>query len=151
MAKAKSAYSKLVGKVKAFVREYFVDFNQTQAYIRAGYKNSPAARAHASRLAAKGNVAAAISEQFDILGLSPERIKSGLAAIAFGDEPSKIVSEDSRVVRREQDKLGAVKELVRVRGLVTDKSEVKISGDCVVAFNEGELDAKLAKKREAIE
>jgi len=141
--KKQSAFDKLVGKAKAFVREYFVDFNQTQAYIRAGYSPT-GANAHASRLAAKGSVAAAISEQFDILGLTPERIESHLASMAFGDEPTKIVSEPGGT-RREQDRLGATKEIVRVKGLVTDKSEVNLTGDAFEVWRKNASDEELGR------
>ena len=138
-----SAFDKLKGKHRLFVSEYFKDFNATRAYIRAGYK-ALNADAHASRLVGSGGVAKAISEQFDILGLTPERIESHLARMAFGDEPSKIVSEGG-IQRREQDRLGATKELVRVRGLVTDKSEVNVTGNAFEVWRKNASDEELRR------
>jgi phage terminase small subunit len=51
----------LSGRRAAFVREYIVDMNATAAYIRAGYKNTPAANKHAHRLLKDRQVQAAIA------------------------------------------------------------------------------------------
>jgi len=51
----------LTPRQKAFVREYLIDRNATEAYKRAGYKDTPAARHNAARLMANDNVLAAIT------------------------------------------------------------------------------------------
>lgn len=55
---------KLTDKQEAFVREYMIDLNATQAYIRAGYnvKSPDVAKANASRLLTNANVLARIEE-----------------------------------------------------------------------------------------
>jgi phage terminase small subunit len=55
--------SKLTDKQEAFVREYMIDLNATQAYLRAGYKVSDnVARANASRLLTNANIHARIEQ-----------------------------------------------------------------------------------------
>jgi phage terminase small subunit len=49
----------LTGRQKLFVAEYVKDRNATAAYIRAGYKDTPAARHNAARLMSKDNVKSA--------------------------------------------------------------------------------------------
>jgi phage terminase small subunit len=51
----------LRGRRAAFLREYLIDLNATAAYIRAGYKDTPAANKHAHRLLKAPQVQAAIA------------------------------------------------------------------------------------------
>jgi phage terminase small subunit len=54
---------KLTDKQEAFVREYMIDLNASQAYLRAGYNvNEATARANASRLLTKANILTRIEE-----------------------------------------------------------------------------------------
>jgi phage terminase small subunit len=54
---------KLTDKQEAFIREYMIDLNATQAYLRAGYNvKESTARANASRLLTKANIVARIEE-----------------------------------------------------------------------------------------
>lgn len=54
---------KLTEKQEVFVREYMVDLNASQAYLRAGYNvNEATARANASRLLTKANILTRIEE-----------------------------------------------------------------------------------------
>jgi phage terminase small subunit len=52
----------LKGRRAAFVREYLQDLNATAAYIRAGYKDTPAANKHAHRLLKDPQVQAALAD-----------------------------------------------------------------------------------------
>ena len=56
------AQGDLTERQKAFVREFLVDQNATAAYIRAGYKDTPSARANAARLIAKDSIHAAVAD-----------------------------------------------------------------------------------------
>jgi phage terminase small subunit len=58
---AQALMADLSGRRAAFVREYLIDLNATAAYIRAGYKDSPAANKHAHRLLKDPQVQAAIA------------------------------------------------------------------------------------------
>lgn len=71
----------LTPKQRRFAMEYLVDWNGTQAAVRAGVKpgkNNASAAVAASRMLKNDNVAAYIRarqrETFDALGLSPEAI-----------------------------------------------------------------------------
>lgn len=56
--------AKLTGKQERFCQEYIIDWNATQAYIRAGYKakNDNVAKATASKLLTKPNIKSRIDE-----------------------------------------------------------------------------------------
>ena len=47
---------------EAFCQEYIVDFNGTQAAIRAGYSDTEAARVQASRMLARDNISSRINQ-----------------------------------------------------------------------------------------
>lgn len=49
-------------KQKRFVAEYLIDLNATEAYKRAGYKDTPSAHANAARLIANDSIQQAIQE-----------------------------------------------------------------------------------------
>jgi phage terminase small subunit len=55
---------KLATKQELFCKEYIIDFNATQAYIRAGYKtkNTNTAKAQASKLLTNHNIQEKINE-----------------------------------------------------------------------------------------
>jgi phage terminase small subunit len=61
MAKTIKAAGSLRPKHAAFVREFLKDRNATAAYVRAGYKDTPAAAKNAHRMMANEGVRAAIS------------------------------------------------------------------------------------------
>lgn len=59
------ANGELTDRQQAFVKEYLIDLNATQAYIRAGYnvKDSKVAESKASRLVSNGKVSRAIEAE----------------------------------------------------------------------------------------
>ena len=132
-AKATSAFKRLKPRHRKFVKEYMADFNGSAAYVRAGYSPN-GADAGAARLLTNPNVKAGIRECLEAEGITVGRIKCELAGIAFGDEPSKIVTGPSE--RREQDRLTALRELARVEGMVTEKREVTQRQKVNVVFDE---------------
>lgn len=75
-------------KQEAFVREYLIDLNATQAAIRAGYAPGSAS-VEGSRLLANAKVAAAIAigqrERAEKAGVTAERVLAELAKIGFSD------------------------------------------------------------------
>lgn len=79
-------------KRKLFVREYLVDFNATQAAIRAGYAEKTANRT-GHKLLTFADVQHAVTQAVsDILGDRDEeiaRIYRELASIAYGPESSE--------------------------------------------------------------
>ncbi len=88
MTKAEEWENELTPKQRAFVREYLIDLNATQAAIRAGYAELSAS-AEGSRLLANVKVAAAVeaamksrAERTDI---TADRVLKELAKIGFAD------------------------------------------------------------------
>ena len=83
------AKRKLTPKQEMFVKEYLVDLNATQAYLRCGYKckNEKVASVMASRLLANDRVARAIEEanqkRADKLELSAEWVLENLKNVAI--------------------------------------------------------------------
>jgi len=80
---------KITHKELLFCREYLIDFNESSAYIRAGYsfKNYENLQKQASDLLKKPSVANTIAEmkakRSRRLGISQERIIEEIAKIAF--------------------------------------------------------------------
>lgn len=86
----------LTAKQAAFVAEYLVDKNATQAAIRAGYSKRTAASIGEENLRKPeiaSAVAANLAKQADTLELSAERILKERARLAFLD-PRKLFDED---------------------------------------------------------
>lgn len=79
---------KLTAKQEAFVREYLVDLNATQAAIRAGYSKRTAKSVGCENLT-KPNVAAAIAECRDARAkrteITADRVLAELARVGFAD------------------------------------------------------------------
>lgn len=136
--------SKLNDRQRQFVREYLIDFNATQAAIRAGY-SPKAATAVASRLLTNANVSAAIEEGRQRLAektdITAERVLAELAKIAFLD------------VRKAFNADGSLKPIDEL----DDNTAAAIAGLEVAAINEdgatiGSLKKiKLADKISALE
>ena len=153
MAELNTALDALTDKQRAFVLHYLRHFNAAKAARDAGYSEHSDADIGWENLR-KPDVAAAIAEQLDRLGLTPERLKCELAEIAFdGDiaafdqwvhgEKSldelqaagfntklvKSLSETDKGRRVEvYSRVDAIKELVRVLGLITEHKRVEVSG-----------------------
>lgn len=72
---------KLTVKQQKFCREYVVDFNGTQAAIRAGYAKA-SARTTASELLTKDHVSKQIKVLLDEIGLGPDETKKLISDIA---------------------------------------------------------------------
>lgn len=83
----KSRGRKLSDRQRAFVSEYLIDLNGTQAVLRAGHNSKPTSAAvTASRLLRNANVAEAIDKGLQERGgTTRTRIVDELAKIAFSD------------------------------------------------------------------
>lgn len=88
--------SKLTAKQAAFVAEYLVDLNATQAAIRAGY-SARTARQIGHRLLTEVDIQAAIAEaqkaRSQRLEITADRVLLELARLAFFD-PRKLLNAD---------------------------------------------------------
>jgi len=91
--------SKLTPKQAAFVREYLIDLNATQAAIRAGYSAKTAYRTGADNLT-KPQIADAIQQGVNKRAqrteITADRVVQELARIAFGD-PRRLFDANGNV------------------------------------------------------
>jgi phage terminase small subunit len=142
----------------AFVEEYLIDLNATQAAIRAGY-SPPSAKQMGYVNLRKPAIAKAIADYLaERWGVTKARIVEEMAKVAFanaGDymtwgpdgvtikssdelaeeqraavsEVSDTITKDGRTKRLKlHDKLAALRDLGKVVGLFTDKHEVSGPG-----------------------
>jgi len=86
--KKKTAKRGLTARQKAFIQEYPIDLNGTQAAIRAGYSPKTADRI-ASKLLGKVEVQAALQEALDKRAdkadITADRVLAEIARLAFSD------------------------------------------------------------------
>jgi phage terminase small subunit len=112
----------LTPKQAAFVQEYLVDLNGTQAAIRAGY-SPKTANEQAARLLANASVQAAVTKGREKLAakveVTAERVLGGLLAEATADDGPMCKSA----------RVKAWELLGKHLGLLTDRSKVEVSGD----------------------
>lgn len=118
----------LNAKQQAFVREYLVDLNATQAAIRAGYSQRTAEQ-QGSRLLRNVQIAAAIQEALDARArrteVTADRVIAELAAIAFSDVTDFASwSEDGELSMLASDELSpeaaaAIREVYSTTSTVT--------------------------------
>ncbi len=108
-----SAFSKLNPRQKKIVLAYLEPFNATQAYVDAGY--SPVqARKNAFILKANQGVRQALVEMLPLVGVTPDRVRSEIASIAFTPIPDGTPIEV-------QHKLQALTTLAKVVGLLSEQ------------------------------
>lgn len=137
---------KLTPKQMRFVDEYMVDFNATQAAIRAGYKAKTAHVIGAENLR-KPKIAEEIARRQKDLQkrteVSQDRVVKELARIAFADASVVCVTDFNKLTDDQRaaiqgvrptnfgweiklcDKIKALELLGRHIGMFTDKLEVK--------------------------
>lgn len=93
---------------QAFVREYVIDFNATQAAIRAGYSARSAGQ-HAEALMRKHEIQTAIQEAKGAVckraELTVDRIVQELERIAFGDLKNSVKWDSNGTNVRSSDEL----------------------------------------------
>lgn len=166
-------YNKLSAKRQRFVDEYCVDFNGTQAAIRAGY-SANSANMQAARLLANDNVRKALDEKrleiAESNKLKVSDVIDELRNIAFSDitqvlsfnnskakiKSSRKLSEDARKVIasvsqtqngltiKMHDKVKALELLGRYLNIFTDRVEVEGCGLGLIL----NMNAPAADKRE---
>ena len=141
---------KLTAKQIRFVDEYLVDFNGTQAAIRAGYSEKTAA-ATAARLLRNVNIQAEISRRQKDLQrrteVTQERVVMELARVAFADA-TDYVQVETRIINR-----GEVKVPIE---LAVHKETAELSADqraAIASIKQGAngVEIKLHDKIKALE
>lgn len=144
---------KLTEKQAAFVQEYLIDLNATQAAIRAGYSAGTANRTGARMLSNAvilKEIQKCIGARNQRTEISQDRILEELASIAFGDlrdvvtwgasgiklknsdeltpEQAAAISEVSESVTstkvKRHDKVKALELLMRHKGMLNDKLNI---------------------------
>lgn len=108
-------------KHKLFVKEYLTDFNASAAYIRAGYKASPAAGQAAHELLKKPEIQAALANELGAVmkkvDLTVDRVLDEFMKIAFSNLEDYITFGPDGIAvqaldKAGRDKLAAVSEVV---------------------------------------
>lgn len=152
--------NELTSKQRAFVREYLIDLNATQAAIRAGY-SAKTANEQASRLLANVKIAGAIAAAMKIRAerteITADRVVNELAKIGFADI-RKAVKWTSSLITEEDNPDGG--DVLVVKHIVTNNIQIvaseEIDEDTAAAIAEisqnatGGIKVKLHDKRAAL-
>jgi phage terminase small subunit len=104
--------AKLTAKQEAFVREYLIDLNATQAAVRAGY-SAKTANEQGARLLANVSVRSAVADaqkkRSDRTEITQDRVLKEIARVAFGDPrdvmtwgPGGVTLKDSATLTDDQ-------------------------------------------------
>lgn len=131
--------AKLTPRQAAFVQEYLVDLNATQAAIRAGYSEKTAYRTGADNLR-KPQIAAAIeaaqSERAERVQVTAEEVLQRLAEIARGEVRTEVATKVGIVDLPPSfsDRNRALELLGKHLGMFTDKLETSGSQRIEVVY-----------------
>lgn len=117
----------LTKKQKAFVQEYLIDLNATQAAIRAGYSTASArqiADENMSKPDIKNAIEKALAERSKRTGVNADRIVQELAKLAFIN-PTDVMNMDEATVRGDanRDDTAAISS-VKVKTIPTEDGNI---------------------------
>lgn len=152
--------NELTAKQRAFVREYLIDLNGTQAALRAGY-SAKSAHVEAARLLKNAKVDAAISSAMKLRAerteITADRVLKELAKIGFADI-RRAVKWQSSLITEEDNPDGG--DIAIIKNIVTNNVQLvssdDIDDDTAAAVAEisqnaqGGLKIKLHDKRAAL-
>jgi len=140
-------------KQAAFVREYLIDFNATQAALRAGYSEK-AAQQTGSRLLLNAVIAQAIEDAQAKLARRTETTLAGLVAdcvevqeLALQGTPAmdRYGNSTGQVVRQLSAAKAAIELRAKLTGFLIERREN--TNKSIDEMNEAELKAELAKEQ----
>ena len=115
----------LTTKQRLFVDEYIIDYNATQAAIRAGYSKKTAHNAGWQNV-----------RKCEIR----EEIEKHVEAHAVGrNERLKLLSEIARTSERDSDRLNAIEKLGKLAGDYIDHKHINITNETLSAMSDGDL------------
>ena len=118
----------LTAKQQAFVSEYLVDLNATQAAIRAGYKAKTAGQTGAENLK-KPQIQEAIKKanenRLKRTNISSERVLQELARIAFALATDVVLVEDGEVRIRDTESL-SIDQRAAIAGIKEGRAGIEI-------------------------
>lgn len=152
--------TELTPKQRAFVREYLIDLNATQAAIRAGYAESGAS-VEGSRLLANAKIASAVEAAMKMRAqrteITADRVLQELAKIGFCDI-RKAVKWQSSLITEEDNPEGG--DIAVIKTVVTNTVQMvasdEIDDDTAACISEvsqnatGGIKIKLHDKRAAL-
>lgn len=152
--------NELTAKQRAFVREYLIDLNATQAAIRAGYSEKTARQIGEENLS-KPDIAsaveAAMKNRADRTDITADRVLRELAKIGFADI-RKAVKWQSSLITEEDNPDGG--DVAVIKTVVTNNVQLvasdELDDDTAAAVSEisqnatGGLKIKLHDKRAAL-
>ena len=121
------ATKKLTLKRKQFVREWCVDFNATQAAIRAGYSEKTAG-SQGHDLLKIPEIQAAIAERLKKLCMTQDEVLGRLGQMGRGEASTKLIVLPGGDIREEFDSLASLEKIGRVYAMFKDKHIVEIDG-----------------------
>lgn len=121
--------SELTAKQRAFVREYLIDLNATQAAIRAGYSADTAAVIGCENLT-KPNIKAAIEAAMKIRSerteITADRVLKELAKIGFADIRKAVTWQTSLITEEDNPDGG---DIAVIKHVVTNTVQLVGSED----------------------
>jgi phage terminase small subunit len=152
--------NELTSKQRAFVREYLIDLNATQAAIRAGY-SAKTASSQGERLLRNVEVDKAISAAMKLRAertdITADRVLNELAKIGFADIRKAVKWTSSLITEEDQPDGG---DVLVIKHVVTNNIQIvaseEIDEDTAAAIAEisqnatGGIKVKLHDKRAAL-
>lgn len=152
--------NELTAKQRAFVREYLIDLNATQAAVRAGYSVKTAA-SQGERLLRNVEIDRAVSAAMDLRAkrteITSDRVMQELAKIGFADIRKAVTWQTSLITEEDNPDGG---DVAVVKNIVTNNVQLvaseDIDDDTAAAIAEisqnaqGGLKIKLHDKRAAL-
>ncbi|ULT55405.1 terminase small subunit [Neobacillus drentensis] len=143
---------KLTAKQQAFIKEYLIDLNSTQAAIRAGYSEATAKEIGYENLT-KPHIAEAIQKAMDERSkrteITQDRVLQELAKVGFADIKDYLSFETSLTTVGYNDKGERIIDYAHV---VTLKDSETVDGAVIseVSLKDGALKFKLHDKMKAL-
>lgn len=152
--------TELTAKQRAFVREYLIDLNATQAAIRAGYSESTARSTGAENLtkpAVASAIEAAMKLRAERTDITADRVLKELAKIGFADIRKAVKWQTAMITEEDNPEGGDVAVLKTiVTNTVQMVASEEIDDDTAAAIAEvsqnatGGVKIKLHDKRAAL-
>lgn len=152
--------NELTPKQRAFVREYLIDLNATQAAIRAGYSGKTAGQIgeqNLKKLEISTAIEAAMKNRADRTDITADRVLKELAKIGFADI-RKAIKWQGTLVTEEDNPDGG--DTLTIKNVVTNNvqlvSSEEIDDETAAAISEisqntnGGIKLKLHDKRAAL-
>lgn len=121
--------TELTAKQRAFVREYLIDLNATQAAVRAGYSEKTANEQGARLLAnvsVRSAIDAAMKNRAQRTDITADRVLQELAKIGFSDI-RKAVKWQSSLIEEEDNPDGG--DIAVIKHIVTNQVQLVSSDD----------------------